>query len=354
METVLFLAHADGDGSLPRPALEALGVARRVARAAGASGFSCGVVGGQVDRAAESLAASGAARVFAVQGEDFAPSRYASDAAAAEAIARAAGATIAIAPGTSRWARALPGAAHRLGGRTDTHVVAVEAAEGRIAVSRWFYRQRLYGTLERSTRPWFIAIEPGAVPPVPESDLAGAMAPIERLSVAVPEAARRTRVVAIEAPAEDEQTIRPDAKLLFVAGAGWTKKQADGKAHVEEAERLILEFLRRTKASLGSTKSLVDLRGEGEAVLRFLTHLHQIGQTGSTPRHPKGLATCCHGEEPHVVGWRFVGERRAVNADPACGWTRGKADVVYVADAFQVLAALNRILAEGGCTASSG
>jgi len=40
--------------------------------------------------------------------------------------------------------------------------------------------------------------------------------------------------------------------------------------------------------------------GEGEAVLPFMTHLNQVGQPGSTPRHQKGLSTCCHGEEPHV------------------------------------------------------
>ena len=132
--------------------------------------------------------------------------------------------------------------------------------------------------------------------------------------------------------------------LLFVAGAGWTKKQADGQAHTGEAGEIILEFLRRSGASLGSSKSLVDQGGEGQPVLPFLTHLNQVGQTGATPRHPKGLSTCCHGEEPHVVGWRFIGERRAISLDPNCGWTRGKADVVYVADAFQVMARLNALL----------
>jgi electron transfer flavoprotein alpha subunit len=37
------------------------------------------------------------------------------------------------------------------------------------------------------------------------------------------------------------------------------------------------------------------------------------------------------------VGWRFIAERRAISLDANCGWTRGKADVVYVADAFQVM-----------------
>jgi len=88
----------------------------------------------------------------------------------------------------------------------------------------------------------------------------------------------------------------------------------------------------------------VDLKDEGQAVLPFMSHLNQVGQTGSTPRHPKGLSACCHGEEPHTVGWRFITERRAVNLDPNCGWARGKADVLYVADAFEVMRRVNAFL----------
>jgi electron transfer flavoprotein alpha subunit len=164
-------------------------------------------------------------------------------------------------------------------------------------------------------------------------------------SVAIEAPATRTTVLGTRSPQVGEQTIRPDAKLLFVAGAGWTKKQADGAVHSAAAEKLILGFLRATQASLGGSKSLVDLSGEGEAVLRFMTHMNQIGQTGATPRHPKGLSTCCHGEEPHTVGWRFIAERRAINLDPNCGWARGKADVLYVADAFAVMGKVNDLLA---------
>ena len=81
------------------------------------------------------------------------------------------------------------------------------------------------------------------------------------------------------------------------------------------------------------------------AVLPFMSHLNQVGQTGSTPRHSKGLSTCCHGEEPHAVGWRFINERRAINTDANCGWAQGKADVLYVADAFEVMAKVNALLA---------
>jgi electron transfer flavoprotein alpha subunit len=230
--------------------------------------------------------------------------------------------------------------AYRLDGRIDTHATGLAARDGAPAVTRWFYRQRMEAVLTRTARPWFVLLDAGCVEPW--SGTPALAAQVEAVAIEAPKS--RTTVTGVQAPAADEQTIRPDAKLLFVAGAGWTKKQADGAVHVEEAQKLILGVLRGAQASLGGSKSLVDLSGEGEAVLPFMTHLNQIGQTGSTPRHQKGLSTCCHGEEPHVVGWRFVTERRAVNLDPNCGWARGKADVLYVADAFAVVRELNRLL----------
>ena len=333
MEAILVLAHTEPDGSLGKPALETLATALETG-----SPVTVGLAGAAVRPAAGSIATCGAARFLAVEGEEFAPARYSTDAAAAEALARASGAAIILAPAGSRWNRVLPGVAHRLGGRADTHVTALERRDGGLVISRWYYRQRMEAALERQQRPWIILIEPGCREPW--SGAPGTAA-VETVPVAV---SPRTRVEGVQAPRSDQQTIRPDAELLFVAGAGWTKNQADGKPHLEEAERLILEFVDRTQASLGSSKSLVDLSGEGQAVLGFLTHLNQVGQTGSTPRHRKGLATCCHGEEPHVVGWRFITERRAVNLDANCGWARGKADVVYVADAFAVIGRVNQLL----------
>ena len=334
MEPILLLAHTEADGTLARPALEALSAALALGGA-----VTVGLVGAGVQAAANQIGGSGAARFLAVQGEAFTQPRYATDAAAAEALCRAAGCGIVLAADTSRWARALPGVAQRLGGRVDTHATSLTAHDGVPAVTRWFYRQRMEAVLSRTQRPWIVLLDPGCV--AAWSGPAG-QAALEEVAAEPP--ATRTTVAGYRAPQTDEQTIRPDAKLLFVAGAGWTKKQADGTAHAAEAEELILGFLRASQASLGGSKSLVDLSGEGEAVLRFMTHLNQVGQTGSTPRHPKGLSTCCHGEEPHVVGWRFIQQRRAVNLDANCGWARGKADVLYVADAFQVVRELVRIL----------
>jgi electron transfer flavoprotein alpha subunit len=341
METILFLSHTEQDGTLSRASLEALTAAR--AFAAGTKGqLIAGVFGQRTDPAAAQLSGSGAARALAVTSADLAAARYGSDAAAAEALARAAGATVVVAPSTSRMARVLAGVSHRLGGKIDTHATAVGAADGAPSVTRWFYRQRMEATLRRSVRPWFITVDAGTQAAFSAE---GAAPALEAIPLQLADAQRRTKVIGFRAPAAQAQTIRPDAKVLFVAGAGWTKKQADGKPHLDQAEQLILGFIGAAKASLGSSKSITDLATEGHGVMSFMTHLNQVGQTGSTPRHAKGLATCCHGEEPHVVGWRFINERRAVNLDPNCGWARGKADVVYVADAFAVMEKVNALLA---------
>jgi electron transfer flavoprotein alpha subunit len=277
-----------------------------------------------------------------VEGAEFGHSRYGSDIAAAEAVCRAVNPTIVIAPATSRWNRVVAGLAHRLGGRADTHVTELVAAKGGPTISRWYYRQRMEAVLQRTQRPWVIVLETGC-----HATWTGDVgtAKIELVTATAPGAVRRTTVIGVKAPTSGQQTIRPDAELLFVAGAGWTKKQSDGQTHAPEAESLIRGFLQLTNASLGSSKSLVDLSKDGQAVLTLMTHLNQIGQTGSTPRHLKGLSTCCHGEEPHAVGWRFISERRAVNLDPNCGWARGKTDVLYVADAFEVMRKVNALLA---------
>jgi electron transfer flavoprotein alpha subunit len=340
MESILVLTHADETGaSLTRHSLEAVTAGQELAAKLGAN-LAIGMVAGAAD--SQILSKGLPCAALAVAGEAFAQPRYATDAAACESLVRAAQATIVIAPHSSRFARIMAGVAHRVGGFIDTHIAAI-SGEANTEAGRWFYRQRIEAVIARAARPWFLLIDSGVFPAYAG---AGAEAAVQAVAVEAP--AARTRVTGFRAPQQDEQTIRPDAKLLLVAGAGWTKKQPDGQIHTDEAGKLILEFLRQTGASLGSSKSLVDQGGEGNSVLPFLTHLNQIGQTGATPRHAKGLSTCCHGEEPHVVGWRFIGSRRAISLDPNCGWSRGKADVVYIADAFQVLAKLNQLLAANG------
>ncbi len=340
MAKIFALLHTESDGSLPKAARETLAAAVNLAAQTGGA-LTVGVLGAGAAAAADAVAGCGAAAFITVGDHAVAHPRYATDAAAATALVQAAGAEIVLAPNTSRFARCLPGAAHRVGAQIDTHIVAVGGEGGAVHAQRWFYRQRILGSFSRTARPWMLLVD-GGVCPAWQGPAGTANA--QEVPVAFTAEDQRTTVKGVQAPAADAQTIRPDAVLLFVAGAGWTKKQKDGQAHIGDAGVLIQGFLRSAKASLGSSKSLVDIQSEGQETLSFMSHMNQVGQTGSTPRHAKGLATCCHGEEPHAVGWRFINERRAVNLDPNCGWAQGKADVVYVADAFEVITKVNALL----------
>jgi len=251
MESILVLTHADETGSaLSKASLEAVTAGLELAARLSAP-LTIGIIAVDAAIAASAVASTGA-RLLAVSGEAFAQARYASDAVAAEALCRAASATIVLAPGTSRFTRIAAGVAHRLGGFVDTHITALSGTEN-VEASRWFYRQRIEAVISRGARPWFLLLDAGTHTAF--VDEPGA-AQIENISVELP--AQRTTVSGFRAPALGAQTIRPDAKMLFVAGAGWTKKQPDGQVHVAEAGELILGFLHATSASLGSSKSLVD------------------------------------------------------------------------------------------------
>jgi electron transfer flavoprotein alpha subunit len=258
--------------------------------------------------------------------------------ALAEAI-KTSGADIVLLPGTSRVRRAIGAAALCAGAQVDTNVVSLTIDGEAVTAQRWLYRQRILVTFSRAARPWVIVTDPSLFAEI------CAKAGVEPAALdPAPATSSRTKVNGlVAASGGGESTIKPDAKLLFVAGAGWTKKQADGATHLDEAASTITGFLAKSGASLGSSKSLVDMPEAAEA-FKFMSHMNQVGQTGATPRHAKGLSTCCHGEEPHVVGWRFIGERRAVNLDANCGWAQGKADVLYVADAFEVMKKVNELL----------
>ena len=240
--SVLCVLHVDGDGGLGRPALEALSTARQVADGL-AVPLAVGLVGAVVAHAANALG-SAAGRCLGVSGAEFAEPRYVTDAAALQALCRAAGADLVIVPGTARSLRVAAGVAERLGGAVDTHVTRIATEGGTVSIVRWYYRQRMEGTMSRTARPWVIAVEPGtgeawSGPP--------ASATVEAVVVSLP--ALRTRVTGVRSASTGEQTIRPDAELLFVAGAGWTKKQTDGQTPPAVTARS------RTSSAGGSCRS---------------------------------------------------------------------------------------------------
>src|SRR5690242_11384283 len=133
MESILVLTHADESGAaLTKASLEAVSAGAELAAGLNAT-VTLGIVAATASVSTKGLPAY---RVLLAANEAFAQARYASDAAACEALCRAAGATIVLAPSTARFARVAAGVAHRLSGVIDTHITSLRNADGP-AVTRW-------------------------------------------------------------------------------------------------------------------------------------------------------------------------------------------------------------------------
>src|ERR1017187_5947706 len=101
METILFLAHTEADGSLSKADRETLATATALSLTLPGATLTVGLLGAadaadDVPAAADSIGGCGAARFLTVTGDDFATARYATDAAAAEALTQAAGGTVVV------------------------------------------------------------------------------------------------------------------------------------------------------------------------------------------------------------------------------------------------------------------
>ena len=71
MEKILFLAHTDTNGNLPKIALETLNAALQITQGLAGSTLTVGLVGENVQAAADQIAACGATKILGVSGADF-------------------------------------------------------------------------------------------------------------------------------------------------------------------------------------------------------------------------------------------------------------------------------------------
>ena len=161
----------------------------------------------------------------------------------------------------------------------------------------------------------------------------------------LPDTCKRTTVVGVREPAADAQTIRPDARSA-VRRRRRLDQETGRRPDAREGGGETDPRLPQARARLARQQQVAGGPGRRRPGGAFVPDAPEPDRPDRLhAAASEGLATCCHGEEPHTVGWRFINERRAINLDPNCGWARGKADVLYVADAFAVMAKVNELLA---------
>ena len=153
------------------------------------------------------------------------------------------------------------------------------------AVTRWFYRQRMEAVLTRSQRPWIVLLDPGCA--APWSGAAGAATrrggrASKRRRPAPPViGVQRAAGGRADHPPRRQAALRRRRRLDQETGRRRAARRGGREADPRLPPRRA--GLARPAASRWSTSA-----AKGRPVLAFMTHLNQIGQTGSTPRHPKG------------------------------------------------------------------
>ena len=137
-ESILVLTHAgEASHSLSKASLETVTAGKELSARLNAP-MTIGIISANYADTARSLAGVNT-RVLGVAGEPFVEARYATDAAACEALCRAANPTIILAPQSSRMARVAAALAHRLSGCIDTHVTSVRGEDSRSISRRLAY-----------------------------------------------------------------------------------------------------------------------------------------------------------------------------------------------------------------------
>ena len=102
MDTILVLLHTEPDALLSTSACEAVGAASRLGGELGVQGFSLGIIGASTQQALDGVASCETTRFLTAEHAELTQSRYATNTTAAEAVCRASGATLIVAPMTSR------------------------------------------------------------------------------------------------------------------------------------------------------------------------------------------------------------------------------------------------------------
>ena len=159
METILLLAHTEPGGSLAKPALEALHAAARADRrpprlpihhwAPWPSRAGPRPTPSPLARPRHTSASRRRLRPF--------PLRHRRRGGGS--ICSAAQATVVLAPATARWiARCRVWRSGWADASTPTSP-AWPPADGKISLNRWYYRQRMEGTLTRAQRPWSRSVD---------------------------------------------------------------------------------------------------------------------------------------------------------------------------------------------------
>lgn len=309
------------DGTAKNVGLELLTPGKMMAKKQGGL-LTAVVIGGQVDKAVEAASAYGADQVLVVEGPEYA--HYSTDAyanAICELVAKY-GPTSMLIGATNNGRDLGPRVSCRLktGLTADCTALDIDEESGNVAWTRPAFGGNLMATIMcPNTRPQIGTVRPGVFK---KSEPVQGSAVVIREDIHMDPKDIRTKVLEIIQEMSAEEVNLEDAEIIVSGGRG--VGGPEGFAPV----KALAEAL---GATVGASRAAVDAG--------WISHSHQVGQTGKTVGPKLYIACGISGAIQHLAGMSGSDVIVAINKDPEAP-IFDVADYGVVGDLFEVLPVL--------------
>lgn len=291
--------ETNDDGTAKSVGLELLGPGRRLADKQGGKLVGI-VIGKSVDAAVAAVGEYGADEAIVVEGDEYA--HYTTDAYAKVmcTLVEKYGPTTILIGATNNGRDLGPRIACRLktGLTADCTALDIDEESGNMAWTRPAFGGNLMATiLCPDHRPQLGTVRPGVFKK--EEPVAGRTAQVIREAIHVPAEEIRTELLEVISEAAGELVDLENAEIIVSGGRG--VGGPEGFAPVRELAEVL-------GATVGASRAAVDSG--------WISHAHQVGQTGKTVGPKVYIACGISGAIQHLAGMSGSGCIIAINKDP--------------------------------------
>lgn len=290
--------ETNGDGTAKNVSIELMTPGRMMADKQGGALVAI-VIGNDAAAAVNAAASHGADKVLVVEGSEYA--HYSTDAYAAAlcALVQKYGPTSILIGATNNGRDLGPRVSCRLrtGLTADCTALDIDEESGNVAWTRPAFGGNLMATiLCPDHRPQIGTVRPGVFKKCEETE---ASAEVIREDIHVAEADIRTKVIELLRDMEEESVDLEGAEIIVSGGRG--VGGPEGFAPVRALAKAL-------GATVGASRAAVDSG--------WISHAHQVGQTGKTVAPKLYIACGISGAIQHLAGMSCSDVIVAINKDP--------------------------------------
>lgn len=319
--------ETNGDGSAKNVGIELLTPGKMMAGKQGGALVAV-VIGSKADAAVQAASTHGADKVLVVDGPEYA--HYTTDAytIALCTLVEKYGPTSMLIGATNNGRDLGPRVSCRLNGglTADCTALDIDDEDGKVAWTRPAFGGNLMATIKCPNNfPQIGTVRPGVFKKSEESE---AKAEIIREEIHVPDEKIRTRVLEIIKEMGDENVDLEGAEIIVSGGRG-----VGGPEGFEPVKALAKVL----GATVGASRAAVDSG--------WISHAHQVGQTGKTVGPKLYIACGISGAIQHLAGMSGSDVIVAINKDPDAP-IFDVADYGVVGNLFEVLPVLTEEIAK--------